>query len=159
MKIIILRGIPSSGKSTLAKELSEKYDALICSADDFCYWWGKGIYYWTSGNVSFSHQECQNKFAACIKAGKNVIVDNTNVKHKDMKYYLDLASFRAKELGDTEIYVLEPDTDWRYDVDECFRRNAHNVPKETIQRMLDSLLESKKQDNVLAEKYGVKFVL
>ena len=153
-KCFILRGIPGSGKSTLSKELSSKYKARLCSADDFHIWWGFGIYDWQGFNTAIAHKSCQMKFDACLAAKSNVIVDNTNVRISDFKYYLEKAYYALYD-----IYVLEPSTEWKYDVEKCNLLNQHNVPKETIQRMLDSLNESKKIDKNLENKYGVKFKL
>uniref|UniRef100_A0A914VLL5 Uncharacterized protein n=1 Tax=Plectus sambesii TaxID=2011161 RepID=A0A914VLL5_9BILA len=37
-----------------------------------------------------------------------------------------------------EVYFVEPDTKWKFNVKECFRKNLHLVEKSTIQYMLDN---------------------
>jgi len=59
-----------------------------------------------------------------------IIVDNTNIKRRDFAAYLALATkygYTSRE---------EVMTEW--DVDVCFNRNTHNVPREAIQRMHDN---------------------
>lgn len=152
MKCFIPRGIPGSGKSTLSRHLAAKYSAKICSADDFHIWWGNGTYDWQGKNTAAAHSMCRTKFVASCNFPTNVIVDNTNVKLKDIEFYLECAFDK-----NFEIYILEPDTDWKYNIDICSKINTHNVPKETIEKMLDSLIDSKKKNLELANKFGVKF--
>ena len=101
MKIaIIMRGIPGSGKSTKAKELAKKYDATICSADDFFESTGK--YVFDVKKIGEAHKECFAKFSKAIKQGKNVIVDNTNLKPFEVEKYLD-----ALENTDYKVCIFE----------------------------------------------------
>lgn len=84
---ILLRGYAGCGKSYRAKELAEEYDAVICSADD--YWIKNGQYVFDVKELSTAHRICMEKFKRAVADGKNVIVDNTNLKFEDIKKYLD----------------------------------------------------------------------
>lgn len=136
--LILMCGAPGSGKSTLAKKLAEQHNAIICSADD--YHMVNGEYKWKPENVSAAHAACRLKACAEMSEGRNVIVDNTNTSHKEVKPYIDF----AKMSGHKVIYV-EPDTEWRYNVDELVIRNTHNVPRATISAMVDRILNFKKE--------------
>jgi NEDD4-binding protein 2 len=71
--------------------------------------------------------DCEVYMAAGIE---RIIIDNTNTMLREMDPYLRLA-----ERYDYEVYIHEPDTPWAKDVDECAKRNTHDVPKEAIERM------------------------
>jgi predicted kinase len=59
-----------------------------------------------------------------------IIIDNTNITLKEFTGYLD----HAIAFG-YEVKVMEPATSWKHDVEVCFERNTHNVPREVIERM------------------------
>lgn len=131
-------GCPGSGKSTLAKKLAEDINAVICSADDFHIWWGRGKYDWAPIRQKYAHDYCKYMFLSAVSLGKNVIVDNTNTKVSEMRPYVKMATE-----NEYEILFIEPETTWKYNAEECFKRNTHNVPLETIQRMISQLQTTK----------------
>lgn len=130
----ICRGCPGSGKSFLAKQFAAAFNAVICSADDFFLARGNGVYKFDPNLLGAAHRTCQKKFIDTLYELTNVIVDNTNVKAADYKFYLDVASKHGYK-----VYFVEPDTAWAMDINECFVKNTHGVPMEALQRMHDSL--------------------
>ena len=70
--------------------------------------------------------------SAMIKGVSPIVVDNTNTTWKEIKPYVEL----AKEHG-YEVSYAEPDTPWKFDVEELAKRNSHGVNKEVMQRYLD----------------------
>lgn len=133
-KCFLCIGAPGSGKSTLAKQLAKDNDAVICSADDFHTWWGNGTYKWSASRQKYAHDFCKYLFLQAVSLGKNVIVDNTNTKLSDMRPYINI----SKE-NQYKLFFIEPQTPWRYNAEECFKKNTHNVPIETIQRMIQQI--------------------
>jgi len=84
--LIILRGLPGSGKSTFAK----LFNAPICCADDYLMVNGK--YVWTQPGVARAHMLCEAKCETLMRDNTPVIVvANTCVKPRDMKVYVDQA--------------------------------------------------------------------
>lgn len=133
----ILRGLPGSGKSFLAEQINDKLyyargrNAVICSADQyFCL--QDGEYRFDATKLPQAHAWCQGRAYTALEMGCDVIIDNTNTRLWEMHPYLRMAQ---DEIG--HLFILEPDTEWARDVDECARRNSHGVPRESIQRMLD----------------------
>ena len=142
-RVYILRGLPGMGKSTIAKLLAAEaagdvyeQDAVvtICSADE--YFVKDGVYQWFRQGVHTAHVRCQDKFLQALNRDAGivnvvwpnvVIVDNTNVKHSDYKFYVE----EAKTHG-FEVFVLAVGT---LDVETSYARNKHGVPRETIQAM------------------------
>ncbi|XP_071433866.1 NEDD4-binding protein 2-like 1 isoform X1 [Pithys albifrons albifrons] len=66
-----------------------------------------------------------------MKNGKSpVISDNTNIHAWEMKPYVIMARENRYK-----VTFQEPDTSWKFNVQELTRRNIHHVPREKIQRM------------------------
>lgn len=120
--IFILRGLPGSGKSTLANQLTEKIpNLIICSADDF-FLNTSGEYEFNAEKRGEAHKVCQEKAKkACIDS-RNIVIDNTNIRKWETKYYFDL----AKEFDYLTI-LLEPETEWKRDADALSKKNKHHV--------------------------------
>lgn len=128
MKCYIMRGLPGSGKSSLAKSLDPM--ACICSADDS--FMMNGAYKFEPGFLGAAHRNCQAKFKALIDVKWPVIVvDNTNTTAQEMRPYVELAYVCGYE-----VILVEPRTSWAWDVDGLVARNQHGVPRAAIERML-----------------------
>lgn len=127
--MFIMRGLPGSGKSTAARRLAADYDAIICSADDYFVNSDTGEYEFNGSLLRHAHQFCQKMAASALRQNRSVVIDNTNIKRKDVEVYVEL----ARRIG---VQVSVVSTDER-DVDVCFSRNTHGVPREVIQRMKD----------------------
>jgi len=117
--IIIIRGLPGSGKSSLAKLFNTK---AICCADDFIT--HNGIYSWKPETVHISHKWCQRKCERFMKIGaKLIIIANTNTTEKELKPYFNLA-----DEFDYKIYSLILEN-------RHGGVNVHDVPEETLIKM------------------------
>lgn len=133
-KVIIMRGLPGSGKSYHAKELfQEAVDsgktAIICSADD--YFMVNGVYTFNSSELKNAHQTCRNLFLKHIEEGLTdlIIVDNTNTKTWEYLEYLGI-SIKHPEYSLEIHQMMTP-------FDVCLSRQTHNVPTESLKKMQD----------------------
>lgn len=136
--LILMRGLPGSGKSYLAREIVEKstksnnYVHYIFSTDDF--------FITRSGNYNFNPQKLgdahawnQHRVWMQIMQGTSpIIIDNTNACMWEMKPYATM----AVSMGYV-IEIIEPFTCWAFNVKELHVRNQHNVPKDKIRDMLE----------------------
>lgn len=131
-RLILMRGLPGSGKSFLAKQIAAdngQSEDCIASADD--YFMKDGKYQWDPDKLRDAHGSCKRKVRRLMKeAAPLVIVDNTNTKRREMKAYV----YMAIEFG-YDVEFATPDTSWAWDVDQCCERNTHGVPKPAIQAM------------------------
>lgn len=131
--LILMRGLPGSGKSTRAAELQPDL-RMHCSADHF--YMVNGEYKFDINLRSIAHGLCFAKARLLMNAGCSpVVIDNTNCQKSDYEKYVRL----AEEL-DYKVQFETPKTDWAWDVDECFKRNTHNVPREIIANMKNNYL-------------------
>lgn len=138
-KLIILRSLPGGGKSTLTKQLVSKYEEQGCcvkvhSTDDYHFRFNndKWVYEFDKENLYRYHKRNQTAVATSMDGEFDVIiVDNTNITFSEIKPYVILAI-----LFDYEIELIEPDTPWKFDVEECVKHTIHGVPLENIKRML-----------------------
>jgi NEDD4-binding protein 2 len=136
-KVILMRGLPGSGKSTRAKELIKHYEELgykvyYFSTDDF---WGNP-YSFIPGKLREAHLWNQNRtmmqmINSFMDEKAVIIIDNTNTTAWELKPYVQ----PAYTLG-FEIEIIEPSTPWAFDPEECAKRTIHSVPIETIRAML-----------------------
>lgn len=129
--LYLMRGLPGSGKSTKARQIAAITEATVCSADYFLIN-TKGEYEWSFERASAAHVLCQSLARDHIRAGNDVVIDNTNTTFREMSPYIA----EALKHGYT-IQFVYPDTPWAWDVDLCTKRTIHSVPRETIQRMND----------------------
>ncbi|XP_020847025.1 NEDD4-binding protein 2 isoform X2 [Phascolarctos cinereus] len=130
--LVLLRGLPGSGKSFLARKLLEENpNGIILSSDDY---FSKNGQYQFDGNLLGEAHEWNRKRAkeALEKKVSPVIIDNTNLQAWEMKPYIILSQkYKYK------IHFREPDTWWKFKPKELARRNIHGVTKEKIARMLE----------------------
>ena len=119
---IIMRGIPGSGKSTIAK----LFEGTLCSADLF-FTSEDGNYKFDTTRLKEAHIDC---FCNAVEAMRNkdkiVVIDNTSLAHYEYKRYVDLA-----ENYDYPYVIITV----QCDLDVACSRGIHDVPFETMQRM------------------------
>ncbi|NWI08754.1 N42L1 protein, partial [Crypturellus soui] len=105
--------------------------AVVLSTDDFFN--RIGVYVFEPDCLEDAHRWNQARADKAMKNGKSpVIIDNTNIHAWEMKPYVMM----ARE-NNYEVIFQEPDTPWKFNVQELTRRNTHAVPRHTIQRMKD----------------------
>jgi predicted kinase len=133
-KLIIVRGISGAGKSYLTQQYIDCAINLgltykVCSADN--YFIINGVCKFNKNDLYQAHLVCQTQALIAMRAGINiVIIDNTNIKKKDYKFYIEIASEYGFDY-EVEEQVVEMKEE---DIELCFHRNQHQVPLETIKR-------------------------
>ncbi|KAM6076181.1 NEDD4-binding protein 2 isoform 3-T3 [Chlamydotis macqueenii] len=130
--LVLLRGVPGSGKSYLARTLLEDNPGgIILSTDDYFY--EHGQYHYDPDCLGEAHDWNRKRAKEAFEMRISpIIIDNTNIQAWEMKPYVTLAQqFKYK------VVFREPDTWWKFKPKELERRNIHGVSKEKIKRMLE----------------------
>jgi predicted kinase len=84
-ELILLRGLPGSGKSTFAKRICNQH----VEADMF--FMEDGEYKFDPTKLKQAHEWCRNKAQEWMKQGYNVVVSNTFTQEWEMDPYYWLA--------------------------------------------------------------------
>lgn len=114
--LILIRGLPGSGKSTMAKMFA---GFEHCETDE---WFMRdGEYCFAPMQLAEAHQWCQEKVLDALRGGADVVVSNTFVKRWEMQPYINM----AEDLG-VELKILTATGDFQ---------NTHGVPAEVLERM------------------------
>ncbi|KFU90179.1 NEDD4-binding protein 2-like 2 [Chaetura pelagica] len=130
--LLILRGLPGSGKSTLSRILlGQSHDGIIFSTDD--YFRQQDGYTYNAAQLGDAHDWNQKRAKQAMEQGKSpVIIDNTNTQAWEMKPYVEVALEKGYR-----VEFHEPDTWWKFDPEELEKRNKHGVTREKIAQMLE----------------------
>ncbi|XP_048790560.1 NEDD4-binding protein 2-like 2 isoform X3 [Lagopus muta] len=130
--LLILRGLPGSGKSTLSRFLLDhSRDGVALSTDD--YFRQQDGYTYNAAQLGDAHDWNQKRAKQAMEQGKSpVIIDNTNTQAWEMKPYVEVALEKGYR-----VEFREPDTWWKFDPEELEKRNKHGVTREKIAQMLE----------------------
>ena len=127
-KVVVLRGLPGSGKSHLSRNCSESLEnkATICSADD--YFTQSDHYNFVQGSLPEAHSQCYENFLQALIDGKKlVVIDNTNSMLWEYRNYTYLC-----KLLDIQCHVLEIPHPNQQVVSGYCDRNQHKVDMASI---------------------------
>ena len=125
--LIILRGLPGSGKSTFANHIWDRH--VICEADKYFYD-KEGNYNFDASKLGEAHQWCQGKVEQFMidntvnsQYYPEIIVSNTSTTEKELEPYLKLAD----KYGYNVVSLIVENRHGHSSV--------HNVPSETLDKM------------------------
>lgn len=120
--LYLIRGVPGSGKSSLAMQL---FNAGLVhqtlEADDWMY--EDGLYVFKPENLSYSHQMCQHYTRVSLIEGRSVAVSNTSTTEKEVETYRKI----AEECNANFVSLIVENRHGG--------TNIHNVPEDKIQQM------------------------
>lgn len=140
-RLILIRGLPGSGKSTFARTFK---DFVHLEADMF-FEDEKGRHCYDGSKIKDAHKWCMGKTKTHLSSGHNVVVSNTFSRRWEVQFYLDI----AEHFGIIPEIIL------------CKGHftSTHNLTEEYIQRMIERW-ETIERENIYiptdtkkAEKY------
>lgn len=125
-KLFMMIGLPASGKSTIAKEISESEEAIIVSSDEIRKELLGDVNDQNNNELVF--KEVEKRIIEGLKVG-NVIYDATNINYKKRMAFLQ--KLNKLEVEKIAVLVAVP-------YEECLSRNKdreRKIPEEVITRM------------------------
>jgi predicted kinase len=131
--LILIRGLPGAGKSSLAKLLSEDQKYPVHAIDDYFTNTETGEYQFNFSENYLAYKQCENLTENSMKNGAlKVFVDNTFTFNWEMEPYFKLANIYNYKLFVVTVEKYHNGS------------NIHEVSMEQLQKM--------------AEKYKVKLL-
>jgi predicted kinase len=116
--LIIVRGMPNAGKTTLAKALKVK---AICCADDYLIRDGK--YLFSDDVAVLAHNWCARKCRRFMKKqAETIMVTNVFASERELTPYIDL----ARQFGYTFFSII---VETRHE-----NKNSHDVPETSMEK-------------------------
>lgn len=133
-KVIILQGLPASGKSTWAKQQIDENKGMYkrVNKDDLRLMLDNGN--WSQDNEKFILKIRDEIILKSLENGKHIIVDDTNLAPKHIEHIKQL----IKGLAEIEVKFFE------IDIDEAIKRDLKrtiSVGEKVIQDMYDRYLK------------------
>jgi predicted kinase len=119
--LIIVRGLPGAGKSTLAKIIPHDryFEADMFFTDAY------GVYKYDPCKITEAHYWCQRATRDGLHTGNTVIVANTFTTEKEIRAYVEI----AQECNANFISLIVENRHGN--------KSIHNVPDEVVKRMKD----------------------
>ncbi|KAK1929266.1 NEDD4-binding protein 2-like 2 [Phytophthora citrophthora] len=142
--VVILRGIPGSGKSTLGREIEvicrQRGVAFTACSADFFFETPKG-YVFDVSKLGSAHSECKAGFTKAIhgdiprvgggRATQHVVlVDNTNTQRWEYETYENIAMSRG-----SHVHIVEMRSEDALMAYRMGQRNSHGVPPDKVVSM------------------------
>jgi len=117
-RLVLVRGLPGSGKSTYAKSY---FVGHIHLEADMYFTQPDGSYDWAAERLGKAHSWCFETTKIMLNNGYDVVVSNTFTMLKELNPYIELATST-----DTPYIVFRIVSDYQ---------SVHNVPKVVIEKM------------------------
>ncbi|ORX68875.1 hypothetical protein BCR32DRAFT_272480 [Anaeromyces robustus] len=148
-ELYILRGLPGSGKTTLAKSILDNGAGIIHSSDDF-FTNKRNIFRFDKSKLNealkFNQQQCEE---SCRKGILRIIVDDNHVKRWSVKPIIETG-----KKYNYKIIIREPETSWwkTRNVNEMAKRSRHNYQISVIKKLLEMWDTDFSIESILKEK-------
>ncbi len=134
--LFVTRGLPGSGKSFLAQSIASK----LYANDISVYSYNTDDYFMKNGKYKFSYDEVEAWHVDNLSKVKNailytpkraIILDNTHLTYGSIEPFYKIAVEY-----DYNFIFIEPNTWWKFNINELALRNKHNVSHEVLEGML-----------------------
>ncbi|KAL7636013.1 UNVERIFIED_CONTAM: hypothetical protein RMT77_013831 [Armadillidium vulgare] len=132
--MVIMKGLPGSGKSTIVNALSSFYPwSVVCSADKF--FQKHNTYKFDSNKLQEAHIFSKQSALSAAKSNVTcIIIDNTNLQFWEMKFYVDLA-----DAFNYIVFVVQPLTPWCKNVKILAEKNSHGIDASILRKKLKAI--------------------
>lgn len=121
LKLILIRGVSGSGKTTHAKELMKQDPSLSHYEADMFFYNNDGKYVFDPTLLPEAHKWCKDQTERDLRNGKSVIVSNTFTKRWEILPYVNLG-----EKYGADVVIKKATGSYQ---------NVHGVPNKVIDQM------------------------
>ena len=127
-ELILIRGIPGSGKSTFANRMMLTIDRCCHIEADMFFTDTDGVYTYDRTKIKKAHDWCYTNTVKMLESKVTVIVSNTFTEKWQYQRYVDYAIS-----NDIPYTIITMNGDYG---------STHGVPKETVDRMRKEIAAS-----------------
>lgn len=130
-RLVLMRGMPGAGKTTFVTQWLHTLDlamTVVVSADTFFETKG-GVYEFDANRLPEVHATCRAAARTALAEKKLVIVDNTNMRARDVKDYLLMA--------DHHVLAVDLQPRDKQSAAVCASRSVH-TPRDAALRMYET---------------------
>ncbi|GBG25719.1 Pectin acetylesterase 3 [Hondaea fermentalgiana] len=142
-RLVLLVGLPGSGKSTFAKAFSARYRCEYISQDELG-----------------SRRACESWIGQKSKQGVTVVLDRCNVERAERKYWIELAMVQAKQVA---IVYFAPPGEHGVLAQRLVSRQGHptiqTANAKSAQRIIDSFAKRLEPPSMTADLVGRVFTI
>ena len=130
--LFLIRGLPGSGKSRMARQLVDNGKACVMfeadawltyesHKDGYGFTGARCEYHWTPSRSAQAHDRCQIAVRKSLRNGESVVVSNTFTQRCEMQPYLNMAA----DMG-IGVEIITATGDYG---------SVHNIPESVIAAM------------------------
>ena len=129
--LAIVRGLPGSGKSTIADYICENFECSKLELDE--YMSGIGIYTKpTLEQIVELQKKSETYLLNFLRQDGMAIVSNTSITLKQVLVHFRIANTVSTSC---KVLIIEPSTEWARNISELKNKNVHGVQEATIKEM------------------------
>ncbi len=141
-RLVVMRGIPGSGKSHAARRFIEGFRAVhpnasaeVISADDY-FTRTDGTYAYDPTKIGLAHADCFRRVLQALARGVDmIVVDNTNTTGVEIAPYMLAAAAAERVASILTVHVTDPAG--------AAARCTHGVPLEVVAAMHATMASEK----------------
>jgi predicted kinase len=141
MHLILIRGIPGSGKTFLARKILARSNCKHLEVN--MYLERDGEWKYDKQSLKEGHIWCSEQAAEYLDTGHNVIVSNCFISEYSMSIYAQIAAMRGAQLT-----ILDAPRAW--DVDYAEKHNIRNLGRDKLEEMAESAVSTEEMKENLA---------
>ena len=129
--LAIVRGLPGSGKSTIADYICENFECSKVEVDEYMSETGKYIKP-TKKQLLDSREKCRTKMLDLMRRDGMAVISNTSLNLGAVLPYFRIANTVSTSC---KVLIIEPSTEWAHNILELKRKTLHDVRLKSLKNL------------------------